>query len=93
MRPHRWRAALAYSGQAPDAGPGLLGQGPMCFAYILRCADHSLYVGHTRNIERRVETHNAGRGAAFTSKRRPVELVYAESHDTETAAILSANAN
>ena len=55
--------------------------------YILRCVDESFYVGHTRNLRRRVETHNAGRGAAFTSKRCPVELVYAESHDTKKAAI------
>jgi len=55
--------------------------------YILRCADHSLYVGHTRDIKRRVEAHNAGRAAASTSRRRPVTLVYAEPHDTKTAAI------
>jgi putative endonuclease len=59
----------------------------MFYVYILRCADQSLYVGQTCNINRRVETHNAERGAAFTSKRRPVKLVYAESHDTETAAV------
>ena len=43
----------------------------MYYVYILRCADQSLYVGYTRNIERRVEAHNAGRGAAFTN--RPTE--------------------
>jgi len=59
----------------------------MYYVYILRCADQSLYVGYTRNIDRRVETHNAGRGAAFTSKRRPVVLAYAEPHDSETAAL------
>ena len=41
----------------------------------------------SRDIERRVKTHNAGRGAAFTSKRRPVALAYAEPHDSETAAL------
>ena len=59
----------------------------MYYAHILRCADGSLYVGHTRNIKRRVETHNAGRGAAFTSMRRPVKLVCAEPHDMKAAAI------
>ena len=29
----------------------------MFYVYILRCSDQSLYVGHTRNIRRRVETH------------------------------------
>jgi len=59
----------------------------MYHVYILRCADDSLYVGHTRNIRRRVDAHNAGLGAAFTFKRRPVRLVYSEPHDTKTAAV------
>ncbi len=58
----------------------------MYYVYILRCSDESLYVGYTRDIERRIEAHNAGRGAAFTFKRRPVRLAYAESHDTEAVA-------
>ena len=57
------------------------------FVYIVRCADDSLYVGHTRNIDKRVDVHNAGLGAAFTFKRRPVRLVYAEAQHTKTAAI------
>ena len=59
----------------------------MFYVYTLRCSDQSLYLGHTRNIKRRLETHNAGLGAAFTSKRRPVTVVYTEPHDTRTAAI------
>ena len=49
--------------------------------YIVRCADGSLYTGYARDPERRVATHNAGRGARYTSGRRPVRLVYVESFD------------
>lgn len=31
--------------------------------------------------------HNIGRGAAYTRKRRPVDLVYAERHENRVAAI------
>jgi predicted GIY-YIG superfamily endonuclease len=45
--------------------------------YILECSDGSFYVSSTRDIERRLEQHNNGTGAAYTRQRRPVELVYA----------------
>ena len=57
------------------------------FVYILRCADGSLYVGHTSDLPNRVDVHNDGRGALWTACRRPVTLVYQESHSTEPAAI------
>ena len=59
----------------------------MFYVYILRCADESLYVGHTRNIKKRVDAHNAGRGAVYTYNRRPVTLEYTERHETRDAAI------
>ena len=57
------------------------------YVYILRCADGSYYVGHTDNLQRRVKAHNEGGGAKFTCKRRPVRLVYTETHDGEEAAV------
>ena len=48
----------------------------MPHVYILRCSDGSFYVGSTRNLERRVFEHNEGVGAAYTRRRRPVELVW-----------------
>ena len=59
----------------------------MFYVYILGCADGSLYVGHTRNIRRCVETHNAGFGASFTYKRLPVRLVFSEAHPTRVTAV------
>jgi putative endonuclease len=58
----------------------------MPFTYILRCADDTLYVGFTEDLASRERTHNDGRGSAYTARRRPVKMVYAEEHDsTETA--------
>jgi putative endonuclease len=48
----------------------------MPFAYILRCADDSFYVGSTWNLERRLGEHDLGLGAAYTRRRRPVQLVW-----------------
>lgn len=50
----------------------------MNYVYILRCGDGSLYTGWTNDLQHRVETHAAGRGAKYTRSRLPVELVYSE---------------
>ena len=57
------------------------------FVYILKCSDGSYYIGLSENPEERVKRHNSGRGAKYTFKRRPVKLVYTESHDNLTDAV------
>ncbi len=55
----------------------------MPFAYILRCADDTLYVGSTTDLARRLHEHNhAKNGAHYTKIRRPVALIYSEMFDT-----------
>ena len=49
--------------------------------YILRCSDDSFYVGSTWDLERRVGEHDLGLGAAYTKRRRPVELVWSAWYD------------
>jgi putative endonuclease len=47
-------------------------------AYMVRCADGSLYTGISTCVARRLRQHNgelAG-GARYTAARRPVVLVY-----------------
>lgn len=51
---------------------------PVHFVYILRCADGTLYTGSAKDPVARERVHNAGRGARYTSGRRPVQLVYSE---------------
>jgi putative endonuclease len=48
------------------------------WTYILECSDGTYYVGSTTDIEGRVWEHNAGLGCPYTSRRRPVKLVYTE---------------
>lgn len=45
------------------------------YLYVVECRDSTLYTGITNNLQRRVQQHNAGRGAAYTATRRPVHLV------------------
>src|SRR5689334_13762315 len=48
------------------------------FVYILRCCDGTLYTGITKDLAVRLETHNSGRGGAYTRTHRPVTLLYSE---------------
>jgi len=57
------------------------------YAYVLRCADGTLYCGWTNDLERRLAAHNAGTGARYTRSRRPVELVYYEIFATKHGAM------
>ena len=49
--------------------------------YILLCADDTYYTGSTINLEQRVNQHQDGEGANYTSKRLPVKLLYWEEYD------------
>lgn len=48
------------------------------YAYILRCADGSYYVGHSDDLEARVAAHNSGLIAGYTQRRRPLTLVWSQ---------------
>lgn len=49
------------------------------FVYILECADTSLYVGSTNDLQKRLKEHNGSKnGAHYTKTRRPVVLRYSE---------------
>jgi putative endonuclease len=43
--------------------------------YILECADGTLYTGVTNDLDKRLRTHNAGKGARYTRSRLPVAVV------------------
>jgi putative endonuclease len=47
----------------------------VAFVYLLRCRDRSIYCGWTVDVDARLATHRAGRGARYTRSRLPVELV------------------
>jgi len=56
------------------------------YFYILRCCDGRLYTGIAVSLQERIREHNAGKGADFTARRRPVTLVYHERHPTYKSA-------
>jgi putative endonuclease len=53
---------------------------------MVRCKDGSLYTGISTDVAKRIVAHNAGKGAAYTRSRRPVELVWKRKMATESAA-------
>ena len=57
------------------------------FVYVLRCRDGSLYTGISTDVERRVATHNAGKGARYTRPRLPVALVHLERKRSRGSAL------
>jgi putative endonuclease len=57
------------------------------FVYILLCADGTFYTGTTNDVEKRVKTHNSGKGAKYTKTRRPVKLLYSEKTVDKSAAL------
>ncbi len=59
----------------------------MNYAYLVRCSDNSLYAGWTNDIEKRLQSHNAGTGAKYTRARLPVTLAYLETFDTKSEAM------
>lgn len=54
---------------------------------MLKCSDGTLYTGWTKDLEKRVEAHNSGKGAKYTKARRPVELAYYEEFETKEQAM------
>ncbi len=59
----------------------------MYWVYILLCSDGSFYTGSTNDVEKRLKTHFAGKGAKYTKSHKPVKLVYQESFDTKSEAL------
>ena len=55
--------------------------------YVPRCADGSYYVGHTDDLEKRIFQHETGELCGYTSRRRPVTLLYACEFATRAEAL------
>ena len=59
----------------------------MYYTYIVECADGTYYTGYTVNLEKRLHTHNLGKGAKYTRARLPVSLIYREEFATKEEAM------
>lgn len=57
--------------------------------YIAKCADGSLYVGQTQNLEKRLKQHNGvvRGGAKYTKGRTPIAFVYVETSTSRSDAM------
>ena len=53
--------------------------------YILECADGTLYIGHTDNLDARMLQHQTA-PAGYTASRRPLKLLYVEEFQTRIEA-------
>ena len=71
----------------PSENTYTTGNEVMNYTYIVRCSDGSYYCGWTNDIEKRLATHNSGRGGRYTHSRCPVELVYLEEFETKQEAM------
>ena len=56
------------------------------YVYILRCADGSYYVGHTDDMELRMQQHESG-DVGYTALRKPIELLWQGEFETREGAL------
>ncbi|MCG6980003.1 MAG: GIY-YIG nuclease family protein [Deltaproteobacteria bacterium] len=57
------------------------------YVYILRSQkDGSYYIGHTQDLDSRLERHNQGR-VTYTKSKRPWELAYLEKYPDRSSAM------
>ena len=57
------------------------------YVYILECRDSTYYTGYTTDVDKRLETHNLGKGAKYTRSRRPCKLVYVRVCESKSKAL------
>jgi predicted GIY-YIG superfamily endonuclease len=57
------------------------------WCYLLYCADRSFYVGHTDDLDVRIAQHLSGTFGGYTSKRRPVTLVWSDEFPSRYEAL------
>ena len=58
----------------------------MYYVYVLRNNEGRLYIGHTEDIERRLDQHRMGE-SGWTRSRGPWQLVSSESYATRAEAM------
>lgn len=55
--------------------------------YILKCGNGSYYVGHTHDLNQRIDRHGKKQGARHTVQNSVVDLLYHEKFSTKADAI------
>ena len=57
------------------------------YCYMVPCSNEAYYTGWTTDPLRRLQEHNARRGASYTRMHGPVSLVYVEEVADHSAAL------
>jgi putative endonuclease len=58
------------------------------YVYIIKASDGSLYTGVTTDVERRFAEHSdTNRRARFFRGRKPLKVVYTETHSDRSSAL------
>jgi len=55
--------------------------------YVAECSDGSYYTGIAKDVEKRMEAHNSGKGARYTATHGPVRLIFQEPQASYSAAL------
>jgi len=55
--------------------------------YVAECADGSYYTGIAKDVEKRIENHNSGKGAKYTAAHGPVKLIFQEPQGNYSTAL------
>jgi len=55
--------------------------------YVAECADGSYYTGIAKDVQKRIEAHNSGKGAKYTATRGPVKLLFQEPQASYSTAL------
>ena len=58
------------------------------YVYMIKASDGSLYTGITTDVQRRFNEHcSPDKGARFFRGRKPLEVVYTETHPDRSSAL------
>lgn len=55
--------------------------------YVLLCTNGRLYIGIAKDVEARLKTHQAGRGAIYTRMNPPLRVLARQSHASRGDAL------
>lgn len=59
----------------------------MYFVYILLCQGGTLYTGIAKDVKKRLNEHQSGKGGAYTRSHPPIRIVYQEPQPSRSAAL------
>lgn len=58
------------------------------FIYILLCRDGSLYTGIAKDVGKRLNEHQSGKGGAYTRSHPPIRIIHTEPAKNRSAALI-----